>query len=98
MIPLLTSSLIAMFCLSGNDLSLNRLGRAQVTVDAIQMCTHNIYKCLYKEEDKKYTGCNLKTTELLDCALTGVCNKVEYGINIYIYIYIYCLDLKQQPY
>ena len=40
-------------------------------VDAIQMGTHNI--CLYKEVDKKYTGCNLKTTELLDCALVGVC-------------------------
>ena len=26
-------------------------------VDAIQMGTHNI--CLYKEVDKKYTGCNL---------------------------------------
>ena len=39
-------------------------------VDAIQMSTHNI--CLYKEVDKKYTGCNLKTTELLDCALIGV--------------------------
>ena len=36
-------------------------------VDAIQMSTHNI--CLYKEVDKKYTGCNLKTTKLLDCAL-----------------------------
>ena len=35
--------------------------------DAIQMVTHNI--CLYKEVDKKYTGCNLKTMELLDCAL-----------------------------
>ena len=40
-------------------------------VDAIQMDTHNI--CLYKEEDKKYTGCNLKTTELLDCVPLGVC-------------------------
>ena len=40
-------------------------------VDAIQMSTHNI--CLYKEVDKKYTGCNLKTTELLDCALIGIC-------------------------
>ena len=38
-------------------------------VDAIQMGTHN--KCLYKELDKKYTGCNLKITELLDCALIG---------------------------
>ena len=27
-------------------------------VNAIQMSTHNI--CLYKEVDKKYTGCNLK--------------------------------------
>ena len=40
-------------------------------VDAIQMSTHNI--CLYKEVDKKYTGCNLKSTELLDCVLIGVC-------------------------
>ena len=39
-------------------------------VDAIQMGTHNI--CLYKEVDKKYTGCNLKTTELLDYALIVV--------------------------
>ena len=29
--------------------------------------------CLYKEVDKKYTGCNLKATELLDRALIGVC-------------------------
>ena len=40
-------------------------------VDAIQMGTHNI--CLYKKVDKKYTGRNLKTTELLDNALIGVC-------------------------
>ena len=45
------------------------------------MSTHNI--CFYKEVDKKYTGCNLKTTKLLDCALIGVCaiirqNKVSY--------------------
>ena len=40
-------------------------------VNAIQMGTHNI--CLYKEVDKKYTGCNLKTMELLDCVLIGVC-------------------------
>ena len=50
-------------------------------VDAIQMSTHNI--CLYKEVDIKYTGCNLKTMELLDCALIGVCvvirsNTVRY--------------------
>ena len=38
--------------------------------DAIQMGAHNI--CLYKEVVKKYTGCNLKTMELLDYALIGV--------------------------
>ena len=36
----------------------------------LKMGTHNI--CLYKEVDKKYTGCNLKTMELLDCVLIGV--------------------------
>ena len=41
-----------------------------IGIDAIQMGTHNL--CLYKEVDKKYTGCNLKTTELLDCVLIGV--------------------------
>ena len=38
------------------------------------MGTHNI--CLYKEVDKKYTGRNLKTMELLDCALMGACAVV----------------------
>ena len=44
-------------------------------VDAFQMDTHNIY--LYKEVDKKYTGLNLKTTELLDSALIRVCVVVR---------------------
>ena len=39
-------------------------------VNVIQMGTHNI--CLYKEVGKTYTGYNLKTTELIDCALIGV--------------------------
>ena len=34
------------------------------------MGTDNI--CLYTEVDKKYSGSNLKTTELLDCALIGI--------------------------
>ena len=34
------------------------------------MSTHSI--CFYKVEDKKRSGCNLKTTEWLDCALIGV--------------------------
>ena len=40
-------------------------------VDAIQMFSHNIH--LYTEVDKKYTGCSLKTTELLDSVLIRVC-------------------------
>ena len=37
--------------------------------------------------DKKYTGCNLKNTELLDCAHRGVCavirsNTVNANIHI----------------
>ena len=37
----------------------------------IPIGTHNI--CLYKNIDKKYTGCNLKTMVLLDC----VCIRVR---------------------
>ena len=44
-------------------------------VDASHMGNHNI--CLYTEEDKKYTGCNLKTMELLDYALIGVCEVIR---------------------
>ena len=44
-------------------------------VDAIQIGAHNI--CRYKEIDKKYTGCNLKTTKMLDCALIGVCAVIR---------------------
>ena len=44
-------------------------------VDAIQKGTHNI--CLYKKVDKKYTSCNLKTKELLDCALIGICAVIR---------------------
>ena len=43
-------------------------------VEAIQISTHSI--CLYKV-DKKYTGCNLKTTNLLDCALMEVCAVIR---------------------
>ena len=54
-------------------------------VDAIQMSTHNI--CLCKEVRKKCIGCNLKTTEFLDCALIGVC--AVSGSNTAIKIYQY---------
>ena len=51
-------------------------------VNAIQMSTHNI--CLYKEVKKKYTGCNLNTTEFLDCALTGACAVIRSN-TVFIY-------------
>ena len=31
----------------------------------------------YEEVDKKYNGCYLKTTELLDCALITVCAVIK---------------------
>ena len=43
--------------------------------DAIQMRTHNI--CLYKKVNKKYTGCKLKTTEIHECALIGICEVIR---------------------
>ena len=43
--------------------------------NAIQMGPHNT--CLYNEVDKKYTSCNLKTTELLECVLIGVCAVIR---------------------
>ena len=39
------------------------------------MSTHNI--CLYKEVNKRYTDCHLKTTKFLDCALIGVCAVIR---------------------
>ena len=33
--------------------------------------------CLYKVVDKKYTSCDLKTTELLDCVLIGACAVIR---------------------
>ena len=55
-------------------------------VNAIQMSTDNI--CLYKEVKKMYTGCNLKTTEFLDCALTGVCAVIRSN-TVYCWCFIY---------
>ena len=39
------------------------------------MRTHNI--CLYKKVNKKYTGCNLKTTEIHECAPIGICAVIR---------------------
>ena len=50
------------------------------------MGTHNI--CLYKEVDKKYMGYNLKTMELLDCAVTGVCVVIRSNTVLYL-LYVF---------
>ena len=47
------------------------------------MGTHNI--CLYEEVDKNYTGCNLKTAELPECALIGACAVIRSN-TVYLYI------------
>ena len=47
------------------------------------MGTHNIR--LYKEVDKKYTGYNLKTMELLDCALIGVCAVIRLNTVLFFF-------------
>ena len=39
------------------------------------MRTHNIR--IFKKVNKKYTGCNLKTTEFHECALIGVCAVIR---------------------
>ena len=45
----------------------------------IRFLSDFLYKsiCLYKEVDIKYTGCNLKTMELLYCALIGACAVIR---------------------
>ena len=55
------------------------------------MGTHNI--CLYKEVDKKYTGYNLKTMELLDCALIGVCAVIRSNTVVCGLILIFCVHV-----
>ena len=62
-------------------------------VEAIQMGTNN----------KKYPGCNLKTTELLDCALIGVCavirsNRVFFlcHTSVHQYCVIKAYNLRQR--
>ena len=51
---------------------------------AIQMGTHKIY--LYKEVDKKYTGCNLKTTKLLCVPTLGVCAVISSSMVCFVFI------------
>ena len=54
------------------------------------MRTHNI--CLYKKVNKKYTGCNLKTTEFNECALIGVCAVIRSNTVCW------CGEYRSKPY
>ena len=51
-----------------------------------QIGTHSIHVCFYTEMDKKYTGCNLKTTELLDCTLIGICAVIRLNTILTTYV------------
>ena len=66
--------------------------QVELLVDAIQMGTHNI--CLYKEVDKKYTGCNLKTMGLLDCEFIGICTVIRSN-TVYIFVISILLGWKK---
>ena len=58
------------------------------------MNTHSI--CLYKDADIKYTGCNLKTAELLDCVLIGLCAVIRLNTVIQLTcgrLYKFCCDV-----
>ena len=59
------------------------------------MSTHNI--CLYKKVNKKYTGCNLKTTEFHECALIGVCAVIRSNtVCGYLLILSYASHYKEE--
>ena len=55
------------------------------------MGTHNI--CLFKEIDKNYTGHNLKTTELIYCALIGVCAVIRSNTVLFLLKLVPYLEL-----
>ena len=76
------------FFFSSDFLYKSMSGNSFLQVNAIQMGTHNIR--LYKEVDKKYTGCNLKTMELLDFVLIGICAVIRSNT-------VYQMFLKYQP-
>ena len=58
------------------------------------MGTHNI--CPYEEVDKNYTDCNLKTTELIECALIGACAVIRSNAVFFSIIQIMIQDVYKQ--
>ena len=53
-------------------------------------CNSNGYMYLYKEVDKKYTGYNLKTMELLDCGFIGVCAIIRMNMVLVFLLFLHC--------
>ena len=67
-------------------------------VDASQIGTHNIYVCLYKKEDKKFAGCNLKAMELLNCVQNiGLCAIIRSYTVYFLFLFIGCGYLLEAP-
>ena len=52
------------------------------------MSTYN--RCLCEEVKKKYTSCNLKTMEFLDCALIEVCVVIR-SKTVYFFFFFFFL-------
>ena len=69
--------------------------RVLIWIASTSQCNSNEYPHIYKEVDKKYTGCNLKTTELLDCTLIGVCAVIRSN-TVYTYVKYHCLPATFQ--
>ena len=53
--------------------------------------------CGYKEVNKKYNSCNLKTMELLDCALIGVCAVIRSN-TVHVHAYRSSKDMSLQKF
>ena len=58
------------------------------------MGTHSI--CLCKEVDKRYTGCNLKIKDLLDCVLIGVCSIIMHEYIIFFLFILLCRNQTEE--
>ena len=63
-----------------------------IGIASTSRCNSNDYPqhMPFKEVDKKYTGFNLKVTELLDCGLIGICAVIRSNTVFVIISFIWC--------
>ena len=57
--------------------------------DSLYICICCRYSFELHGQVKKYTACNLKTTELLDCVLIGVCAVIRLNTVIELITYLH---------